>query len=102
MTPTEQDKELRPIPIINGIFCPACGHSALMLGDGGYITCCIEDCPNPDYADAIATHDQQLLEAILEGKQTRGRIGINGVRADSSYVPVEHIKSVFKKEGDDG
>lgn len=47
----------------------------------------------------IATHDQQLLEAILEGKQTRGRIGINGVRADSSYIPVGHIKSVFNKEG---
>lgn len=55
---TLNNDELRPIPIINGIFCPACGHSALMLSDGGYITCCIEDCPNPDYADAIATHNQ--------------------------------------------
>lgn len=38
---------------INGLDCPACGHPTLMVMGGGYITCCLSDCPNPDYADAL-------------------------------------------------
>ena len=27
--------------------CPACGHGVLVLGDGGYVTCSLIDCPDP-------------------------------------------------------
>lgn len=47
----------------------------------------------------IATHDQQLLEAILEGKETY-TVTEWGDPVDKDAVPVEHIKSVFKKEGE--
>ena len=43
--------------------CPACGHAgAIFVGDGGYLTCGIAECPNPDYADAVA----KLVEAVEE------------------------------------
>lgn len=27
--------------------CPACGWHCLFLGNGGYVTCSISDCPDP-------------------------------------------------------
>lgn len=33
--------------------CPACGHTALMLGAGGYVTCRRLDCPAPDAASTL-------------------------------------------------
>ena len=49
---------------INGIDCPACGHPTLMLMSGNYITCCMADCPNPDYAEALeAAREQAVAEA---------------------------------------
>ena len=47
------EAKVQPIPMINGLDCPACGHPTLILGDGGYVTCSLEGCPNPDYAEAV-------------------------------------------------
>lgn len=33
--------------------CPACGTAGLFLGDGGYITCSLIDCPQPDAATEV-------------------------------------------------
>ncbi|SDL28672.1 hypothetical protein SAMN05421806_12569 [Streptomyces indicus] len=33
--------------------CPACGHSSLFLGDGGYVTCSMRECPQPDAASTV-------------------------------------------------
>lgn len=58
----EQVKQ--PLPTINGLDCPACGHPTLFLGEGGYITCGLEDCPNPDYAESqAAKHERELAAA---------------------------------------
>ncbi|MFB7440218.1 hypothetical protein ACFC01_17975 [Streptomyces mirabilis] len=38
------------LPLVRGN-CPACGRASLFLGDGGYVTCSIIDCPNPSAAD---------------------------------------------------
>ena len=43
----------------------------------------------------IATHDQQLLEAILAGAEPNPTTPAG----ENEFIPVEHIKSVFKKEG---
>jgi hypothetical protein len=33
--------------------CPACGSEALMLGEGGFVTCSRLDCPRPEAAALI-------------------------------------------------
>nr|WP_281364772.1 DUF6085 family protein [Streptomyces typhae] len=33
--------------------CPACGAAGLFLGNGGYITCSVIDCPQPDAATEV-------------------------------------------------
>lgn len=38
---------LSPLPIVNGAECVACGHPTLFLGEGGYITCSLDGCPDP-------------------------------------------------------
>jgi Family of unknown function (DUF6085) len=35
------------IPYVQGR-CPACGHEVLILGEGGYVTCSLIDCPDPE------------------------------------------------------
>lgn len=40
------------LPLVKGR-CPACGTSGLFLGDGGYVTCSLIDCPNPSAADEL-------------------------------------------------
>lgn len=38
---------IRPIPHVVGD-CPACGNPVLILGEGGYVTCSLIDCPDPE------------------------------------------------------
>lgn len=45
------------LPLVQGR-CPACGTKGLFLGDGGYITCSLIDCPNPSAADDLLHGDQ--------------------------------------------
>jgi len=47
--------------------CPmGCGET-LMLGDGGFVTCCRLDCPRPDAASAIlADADPEHLVELRE------------------------------------
>ena len=33
--------------------CPACGTKGLFLGDGGYVTCSLIGCPQPDAATEV-------------------------------------------------
>ncbi|MEU6674808.1 DUF6085 family protein [Streptomyces sp. NPDC046925] len=47
--------------------CPACGRASLFLGEGGYVTCSIRECPQPDavselLADRETEHIVQLAE----------------------------------------
>jgi uncharacterized Zn finger protein (UPF0148 family) len=63
------EQQPQPISMINGIDCPACGHPTLYLGNGGHITCAVDDCPNPDYADALKSHaEQEKAAAVLEAR----------------------------------
>jgi hypothetical protein len=55
---------LQPIPMVNGLDCPACGHPTLILGEGGYVTCSLEGCPNPDYAEALEAHTVAQIASI--------------------------------------
>jgi hypothetical protein len=53
----------QPLPWIKDVKCPACGLSEMLfVGSGGYITCSNVECPNPDYAEALAAHHQVDLE----------------------------------------
>lgn len=53
---TDQPASTAPLaaglPLVQGR-CPACGTSGLFLGDGGYITCSLADCPQPDAATEV-------------------------------------------------
>jgi hypothetical protein len=46
--------------------CPACGHEVLILGEGGYVTCSLMDCPDPEAAT-------KMLEKIPDMNPTVGR-----------------------------
>lgn len=48
------------LPLVKGR-CPACGHASLFLGSGGYVTCSIAECREPDAAST-------MLERRLAGK----------------------------------
>ncbi|MFJ6667451.1 hypothetical protein [Streptomyces sp. NPDC091383] len=49
------------LPLVKGR-CPACGTAGLFLGNGGYVTCSLIDCPEPDAASVV-------LERTLEARQ---------------------------------
>lgn len=53
---TDQPASTAPLaaglPHIQGR-CPACGTGGLFLADGGYITCSLADCPQPDAATEV-------------------------------------------------
>ena len=53
---TDQPASTAPLaaglPLVQGR-CPACGTKGLFLGDGGYITCSLRECPQPDAATEV-------------------------------------------------
>lgn len=51
------------LPIVRGR-CPACGTSGLFLGNGGYVTCSLISCPEPDAASTM------LEQPPAAGQQT--------------------------------
>lgn len=40
--------------------CPACGTALLFLGDGGYLTCSLHDCPDPGAADRLLQNSRAV------------------------------------------
>lgn len=58
---------------ISEIPCPACRRVGLFLGNGGYITCSQDDCPNPDYAESskLAT-ERAEVEKVEKWKSLCG------------------------------
>lgn len=39
---------------VKNILCPACGHyGTIFLAAENYLTCSVDTCPNPDYAEAL-------------------------------------------------
>lgn len=52
------------LPFVQGR-CPACGRVSLFLGNGGYVTCSVIDCPNPSLADE-QLHGEQPVEAATD------------------------------------
>ena len=116
MTPTEQDKELREQ--INKAISEAMGKLRPVVkperGTGVMGVTSASDLLRIDVLDLITTHDQQLLEAILAGivdvDDTRGdtQNGNNpkywtrrtkAINERNEEIR-QHIKSVFKKEGE--
>lgn len=55
-----------PIPHVAGD-CPACGHPVLILGEGGYITCSLIDCPDPEAVTKLLELPSGVLMALLNG-----------------------------------
>lgn len=42
--------------------CPACGGSSLLLGNGGYVTCSRQECPNPTaVADILESETAHIV-----------------------------------------
>lgn len=53
------------IPYVAGE-CPACGRSVLVLGDGGYVTCSLIDCPDPEAVTKILEQPRDVLMALID------------------------------------
>lgn len=54
----QQPETTSPAPLASGLplvkgRCPACGTTGLFLGDGGYVTCSLIGCPEPDAASSV-------------------------------------------------
>lgn len=47
--------------------CPACGRESLFLGDGGYVTCAILECPQPEAASDLLLHS--FMASRAAGRQ---------------------------------
>ena len=45
-----------PWPLVKGR-CPACGLASLFLGEGGYVTCSVLECREPDAAATLLERD---------------------------------------------
>lgn len=78
-----------------GAWCSALGTyfrgaSGVAFNDGEMFLFYDDDVVDVD--KLIATHDQQLLEAILEGAEPNPTTQAG----ENEFVPVEHIKSVFE------
>jgi hypothetical protein len=61
---------------ITDLRCPACNSSStLFVGNGGYITCSLNTCPDPDYADAlkVATQSKERAARIDERQKLADR-----------------------------
>lgn len=46
--------------------CPACGHAALFLGAGGYVTCSVGPCPEPDAATTLLEAPSRRVRAAVD------------------------------------
>ncbi len=55
---------MNPIPHVAGD-CPACGHPVPILGDGGYVTCSLDDCPDPEAVTKILEQPRDVLMALI-------------------------------------
>jgi hypothetical protein len=56
---------------LEGLHCPACNSkNTLFVAAGNYVTCSLDKCPNPDYADALAASNRRAaLEARVDEVQ---------------------------------
>jgi len=72
------DKEPQ-LPWITDLECPAC-HSTgfLFVGKGGYITCSVSDCPNPDYNNALHSHMKTAFDEVIGENEDDRWVDING------------------------
>lgn len=62
----DQYSTKQPVITITDLRCPACNGKSLFVASGNYITCGFLECPNPDYADAVAKQ--------VDAADTAGRI----------------------------
>lgn len=47
-------------PFIEGLRCPACSSmGTIFVANGNYLTCSLDTCPNPDYAEAAAAAQER-------------------------------------------
>jgi hypothetical protein len=45
--------------------CPACGKATLFMGEGGYLTCSLIDCPMPDAASRLLLDHTELEHTFI-------------------------------------
>lgn len=85
------------IPMINGLGCPACGHPTLILGMGGFVTCSYIECPNPDYAEAIAAHTrQEVLKAERRGEYNQIKMLLHWSRLHKINITPEDLSHILR------
>ncbi|ARX81574.1 hypothetical protein SMD44_00972 [Streptomyces alboflavus] len=68
------------LPLVQGR-CPACGTAGLFLGDGGYVTCSVRECPEPDAASTVLERQAAAAQPPAD-RDLRGRIAQALVRYD--------------------
>lgn len=62
------------LPLVKGC-CPACGTAGLFLGDGGYVTCSLIGCPEPDAASTLL--ERRMADEAQQQPDTAVHVGGN-------------------------
>lgn len=73
------------LPLVKGN-CPACGTAGLFLGDGGYVTCSLIGCPEPDAASTVL--ERRTAEAPTT--QPEGEPDCTCADAGDCFAPAGH------------
>jgi Zn ribbon nucleic-acid-binding protein len=86
---------------IKGIKCPACKTSSLFLAKGNYITCGNLECKEPDFADALAQQQANLLQVIEDEAEVYNIKSRNGEIVEPNTgvmaVPLEALKQIKER-----
>ncbi|MFF7130021.1 hypothetical protein [Streptomyces sp. NPDC008240] len=61
------------LPLVKGN-CPACHRASLFLGSGGYVTCSVADCREPDAASTVLERDGAQQQPDTETPVDRAAI----------------------------
>lgn len=58
--------------VLRKLRCPSCGHTGcIFVGNGGYLTCGIAECPNPDFAESVDFETTAKREAEADRDRWR-------------------------------
>lgn len=94
------------LPLVQG-HCPSCGTAGLFLGDGGYVTCSLAACPEPDAVSttlgttapppsAPADADPELT--AQEARELADGLGLKLYRAQDALAFVEECCVIADRE----
>lgn len=83
------------MPLVQGR-CPACGTTGLFLGSGGYVTCSLIECREPDAASTVL--DRQPVPVSGTERRARYKAAVNTIVGYPSETMVNAVMAVADTE----